>query len=1018
MKVFRGHCHFWKQIRGNETVFPRIRRLLLLTILPLVLSACKQVSPYFYNLSREQALLVKNQPTSLFYILAVVLLVIAALVIFAITFWNRSLKRAVELKSKDLQNSENKFRMIFETAAIGITTTDRHGRFLSANPALLGMLGYTAEEFMKFSVKDISHPGDASKNVALLKELWAGKRETFSYEKRNLHKDGHYVWGLLTNSIVRDSTGKPLFAIGMFEDISERKESEQVRDTIYRISQAVSTTENLDELYASIHAILGNLMPVENFYFALADPDNDLLHFPFFKDQYEHIADPIPSGRSLTSYILRNGKPLLLDGSAFDEMVGSGEVEQIGQKPVSWLGVPLIIEDRVIGVMAAQSYSSAIHYTQHDADLFTFISIQVAQAIERKRTEEALIHSEADMRALFAAITDVVIVLDKNGKYMKVSGMNTGLLYRPEEELVGHTLDEILDRKTAAAFLEQIGLTLSSHTRRVFEYSLLINGRPLWFSASISPIDDNSVIWVAHDITDRKLAEEALRLNEIRYHNLFEESPVSLWEEDFSAVKEYLDSLKQDGVVNFKRYFLDNPEAIRKCISKIKVIDINTAALKLVQARSKEELLAHFEKILDAYPQTDIIQEFVNIAAGLREFNIESWNRTINGIPIAINMKWTVSLGSEETLTRVIVAIEDISARKEAVEKLNYRSRFEELLTQISTRFINFPSNKLDSEINNALCDVRSFVNVDRVGVLKIDSERKTLLLSYECCGEGIPSVKAQFQNAPYDYIPWTDQDDTNKPLIVDKNSDPQMEILRKHISHNLEKIQSLAFFPMWANQNLIGIFSLVTIKEKIGWSQDTILMLQQFANILSNAIERSRLINEMNERAIRDELTGVLNRRGFVESARTELSRACRYGHSTGMILFDIDGLKTINDTLGHMAGDQVISEVIKCSLENIRDVDLFARWGGDEFTILLPETDHEAAVQTANRLCLAIHEHEFQLEDRPVRMTISVGVAATDRCDATIDSLFRQADQALYSSKNTGKNRVSSVDTSLPQQ
>jgi PAS domain S-box-containing protein len=126
---------------------------------------------------------------------------------------------------KALRISEERYRKIFEASEIGISTNDLNGHFTSGNPALLKMFGYTLDEYCNLTIKDISHPEDFEKDLRLSEELLAGKRHFFTIEKRNRHKNGHYIWGQLTSMLVRDGTGNPLYALGMFEDITKRKEA-------------------------------------------------------------------------------------------------------------------------------------------------------------------------------------------------------------------------------------------------------------------------------------------------------------------------------------------------------------------------------------------------------------------------------------------------------------------------------------------------------------------------------------------------------------------------------------------------------------------------------------------------------------------------------------------------------------------------------------------------------------------------------------------------------------------------
>ena len=182
------------------------------------------------------------------------------------------------------------------------------------------------------------------------------------------------------------------------QEIAERKRAEQVQVTLYRISEAAQATQDLDELYHSIHAIIGELMPARNFYIALYDASADLFYFPYHADEWEDVWLPMQSGKSLTGYVLRTGKPLLATRQVFDQLVESDQIELIGAPSVDWLGVPLKTAHGMIGVMAVQTYTEAARLSEDDKDVLVFVSTQVAMAIERKRAEAALRASEEQFR--------------------------------------------------------------------------------------------------------------------------------------------------------------------------------------------------------------------------------------------------------------------------------------------------------------------------------------------------------------------------------------------------------------------------------------------------------------------------------------------------------------------------------------------------------------------------------------------------------------------------------------------
>jgi two-component system cell cycle response regulator len=159
------------------------------------------------------------------------------------------------------------------------------------------------------------------------------------------------------------------------------------------------------------------------------------------------------------------------------------------------------------------------------------------------------------------------------------------------------------------------------------------------------------------------------------------------------------------------------------------------------------------------------------------------------------------------------------------------------------------------------------------------------------------------------------------------------------------------------------------------------------------------------------DPLTQLLNRRALAERITGEMERALRYDSSMALLLIDLDHFKQVNDTYGHLVGDDVLRDVGQLLRETIRGCDIVARYGGEEFLVLLPETDDAGAESFAERIRLAVEEHLFAREARvePLRLTASVGVAVFPAARIeSVDDLFARADAALYRAKAAGRNRV----------
>lgn len=181
------------------------------------------------------------------------------------------------------------------------------------------------------------------------------------------------------------------------------------------------------------------------------------------------------------------------------------------------------------------------------------------------------------------------------------------------------------------------------------------------------------------------------------------------------------------------------------------------------------------------------------------------------------------------------------------------------------------------------------------------------------------------------------------------------------------------------------------------------------FISAVQDITEHKNLLAEIERQAHADYLTGLANRRHFMELAEQELSRAMRYGSPLSIAMMDIDHFKRVNDTYGHKTGDVVLQKLSQLCQATLREVDIIGRMGGEEFAIMLPETDGEKAAEVAERLRASIARADIPLgTGLPLHFTVSIGIATLQGSDVNVDMLLNLADKALYEAKHSGRNRV----------
>ena len=276
--------------------------------------------------------------------------------------------------------------LILGASPVGVVTYKASGQCVSANEASARIIGATREQVLGQNFRQIASWKASGLSEAAEKTLTSGIDN-----HREVHLAttfGRDTW--LDCYFARFFSGSMPHLLLSFSDSTERMQSERLQQILYQIAQAAVTTETLDELFSAIYDALGELLPAENFYIALYDPDSNVLSFPFYMDQYDEPPPPKKMGRGLTEYVLRTETPLLATPEVFKDLVQKGDVEQVGSESVDWLGVPLKIGGKTLGVMAVQSYDKGVRFGQNQIDILAFVSVQVANIIGRKRAEEQI----------------------------------------------------------------------------------------------------------------------------------------------------------------------------------------------------------------------------------------------------------------------------------------------------------------------------------------------------------------------------------------------------------------------------------------------------------------------------------------------------------------------------------------------------------------------------------------------------------------------------------------------------
>ena len=450
--------------------------------------------------------------------LSLQLLIIGGLFSIALVTWfasdrfERVLGDALESKSKYLSLLEN------NPSCVYIVTGSQAGGWEYASPLIYDLLGFNASDWLGDSQRWIKqvHPDDRQRVLEVMAHTLSFGLPMHA-EYRMIHHSGKIVW-VSDDAIPTRTPCLPERVQGVLLDITAYKRTEQVQVALFRISQAAFQAKELNDLYADIHSILGELMHAENFFIALYDPDTNMLNFPYFVDEYDQRPEPIRARHGLTEFVLRTGKPLFASPEKFAELTQRGEVANAGTPSVDWLGVPLIVNNLTMGVMAVQSYTEGVRFSAEELEIMRFVSTQVAMVIDRKQTEAEL-HELSQLNSeVISGVNTGIIVYDKElnhliwNRYME---QMTGL---SESSLLGRGFDDafpLFRRASLPGLMEQV-LNGESVALPDIRYTVDETGKSGWLDGYCGPYRNAQgqivgVISVINEITERKKDEEALR---------------------------------------------------------------------------------------------------------------------------------------------------------------------------------------------------------------------------------------------------------------------------------------------------------------------------------------------------------------------------------------------------------------------------------------------------------------------------------------------------------------------------
>jgi diguanylate cyclase (GGDEF)-like protein len=363
----------------------------------------------------------------------------------------------------------------------------------------------------------------------------------------------------------------------------------------------------------------------------------------------------------------------------------------------------------------------------------------------------------------------------------------------------------------------------------------------------------------------------------------------------------------------------------------------------------------------------------------------------------SLPLRWT------DQPERLVLSVRNALDHRRQQLLLCHREEELEIIDEVGKTIIS--TLELKKVLNIIMQKTKELVRSEAWSLLLVDEQNSELLFSV-AIGSQAERLSEFRLKIGQGIAGWVARE--GKPIIVHNvREDPRFF---SEIDQQLSfKTTSVLCVPLESRGKILGVIEVINKMEDGIFSDKDLSLVTRLAGFAAIAIDNARLYQQTRMLGMVDELTKLYNSRFFNQFLDNEIRRCQRYDSQVSLIFMDMDYFKTVNDRFGHLMGSKVLYEVAQIMKGRLREVDVVARYGGDEFLVILPETSIEDAAMVAERIRVAIQEHEFLAEEGlNIRLTASFGISSYPRGARSKDELIRKADHAMYRVKNMNRNGV----------
>lgn len=342
------------------------------------------------------------------------------------------------------------------------------------------------------------------------------------------------------------------------------------------------------------------------------------------------------------------------------------------------------------------------------------------------------------------------------------------------------------------------------------------------------------------------------------------------------------------------------------------------------------------------------------------------------------------------------------------LKEIAYQVSFQKINSEISSGFINMNQENFQEKVESLLAEMGLFFHADRTYVFSINQEKQTVTYSHEWCAKGISREVETIKEVPVEVFSWWlgELEREGQVYIMDVGNMPP-ESLEEQTHLLRQNVKSLIAVPLQGKENLQGFIGIDAVNKEANWTYEDIKLLKILANLLSSGLTKIKVEEEVAFLAYYDQLTGLPNRSLFEKRLTKRINKGNGVKKPFSLIFIDLDSFKMVNDTIGHRGGDLLLTDVADRIQELFGETTTIARFGGDEFLILLDSMESQEQVKRKVDELMTVFIRPFSVQKQEFFITCSAGIATYPVDGEDAQSLIKNADTAMYTVKYSGKNQ-----------